>query len=84
MRWDDIGGSKDIQQRFDKIIGWPLYHADIMASLRKKPKKGVLLYGPPGCSKTLTAQAIATNYGLNFIAVKGAELISMYVSFSVS
>lgn len=47
-----------------------------------KPKKGVLLYGPPGCSKTLAAKAVATETDLNFIAVKGAELLSMYVGES--
>ena len=46
------------------------------------PKKGLLLYGPPGCSKTLTAAAVATSSGLNFLAVKGAELLSMYVGES--
>lgn len=43
---------------------------------------GILLYGPPGCSKTLTAKAVATGYGRNFIAVKGPELISKYVGES--
>ena len=47
-----------------------------------KPKKGLLLYGPPGCSKTLVAKAIATESDLNFIAVKGAELLSMYIGES--
>lgn len=47
-----------------------------------KQKKGLLLYGPPGCSKTMTARATATESGLNFIAVKGAELLSMYVGES--
>ena len=46
------------------------------------PKKGLLLYGPPGCSKTMTARATATESGLNFLAVKGAELLSMYVGES--
>ena len=45
-------------------------------------KKGVLLYGPPGCSKTLTVKALATEAGLNFLAVKGAEILSMYVGES--
>lgn len=43
------------------------------------PTKGVLLYGPPGCSKTMTAQAMATETGFNFFAVKGGELLNMYV-----
>ncbi|KAJ9632419.1 AAA+-type ATPase [Taxawa tesnikishii (nom. ined.)] len=54
----------------------------VMSSLNLTPQKGILLYGPPGCSKTLTAKAIATSSGLNFIAVKGAELTSMYVGES--
>lgn len=83
VTWDDIGGSQDMQKRFDKIIGWPLKHADILARFgRRHAQRGVLLYGPPGCSKTMTAQAVANTYGLNFIAVKGAELISMYVGES--
>ena len=53
-----------------------------MARLGIEPKKGLLLYGPPGCSKTLTAKAVATESGLNFLAVKGGELISMYVGES--
>ena len=47
-----------------------------------KPKKGLLLYGPPGCSKTMTAKAAATESGLNFITVRGPELMSMYVGES--
>ena len=47
-----------------------------------KPKKGLLLYGPPGCSKTMTAKAAATESGLNMLTVRGPELISMYVGES--
>lgn len=46
------------------------------------PPKGFLLYGPPGCSKTMAAQALATEADLNFFAVKGAELLNMYVGES--
>ena len=53
-----------------------------MTRLGLKPKKGLLLYGPPGCSKTLAAKAVATETDLNFIAVRGAELLSMYVGES--
>ena len=44
-----------------------------------KPPAGIMLYGPPGCSKTMIAKALATESGLNFIAVKGPELFSKYV-----
>ena len=47
-----------------------------------RPKKGLLLYGPPGCSKTMTAKAAATESGLNFLTVRGPELMSMYVGES--
>jgi AAA family ATPase len=53
-----------------------------MDRLNVKSKKGILLYGPPGCSKTLTVKALATEAGLNFMAVKGAEILSMYVGES--
>lgn len=53
-----------------------------MQRLNVKSKKGVLLYGPPGCAKTLTVKALATEAGLNFLAVKGAEILSMYVGES--
>jgi AAA family ATPase len=53
-----------------------------MTELGITATKGLLLYGPPGCSKTLTAQALATEAGLNFIAVKGAEILNMYVGES--
>lgn len=82
VHWSDIGGSAGMKTRFDEIIGWPLYHSNILTEYRKRPQKGVLLYGPPGCSKTLTAQAVATTYEYNFMAIKGAELLSMYVGES--
>jgi len=43
------------------------------------PSKGILLFGPPGCSKTMIAKAIATESKLNFVAIKGPELFSKYV-----
>ena len=57
-------------------------YPDEMTRLGLKSRKGLLLYGPPGCSKTLAAKAVATEADLNFIAVKGAELLSMYVGES--
>ncbi|KAI1618985.1 vesicle-fusing ATPase [Exophiala viscosa] len=82
VRWSDIGGQHEIKRQLHNAVDRPLKHADRMAKLSLKPKKGVLLYGPPGCSKTLLVRALATEAGLNFLAVKGAELISMYVGES--
>lgn len=70
-----------------KLLFWKAFskqtqHSGEMKRLGIEPKKGLLLYGPPGCSKTMTAKAVATESGHNFIAVKGAELLSMYVGES--
>jgi AAA family ATPase len=53
-----------------------------MKRLNVAGKKGILLYGPPGCSKTMMVKALATEAGLNFLAVKGAEILNMYVGES--
>lgn len=53
-----------------------------MRRLNVNSKKGILLYGPPGCSKTLTVKALASESGLNFLAVKGAEILNMYIGES--
>ncbi|EXJ68868.1 uncharacterized protein A1O5_07800 [Cladophialophora psammophila CBS 110553] len=82
VRWSDIGGQHEIKRQLHNAVERPLKFADRMKKLRLQPKKGVLLYGPPGCSKTLLVRALATEAGLNFLAVKGAELISMYVGES--
>ncbi|KAJ5225138.1 ATPase [Penicillium chermesinum] len=82
VRWSDIGGQHDIKKRLQQAVERPLKHPQRMHRLNVKSKKGVLLYGPPGCSKTLTVKALATEAGLNFLAVKGAEILSMYVGES--
>ncbi|GKZ27799.1 AAA+-type ATPase [Aspergillus brasiliensis] len=82
VRWSDIGGQHEIKRRLQKAVERPLKHPERMRRLNLNSKKGVLLYGPPGCSKTLTVKALATEAGLNFLAVKGAEILSMYVGES--
>ncbi|KAI2995130.1 hypothetical protein CBS147346_10120 [Aspergillus niger] len=82
VRWSDIGGQHEIKRRLQKAVERPLKHPERMRRLNLTSKKGVLLYGPPGCSKTLTVKALATEAGLNFLAVKGAEILSMYVGES--
>ncbi|MCJ1350895.1 MAG: AAA+-type ATPase [Icmadophila ericetorum] len=82
VRWTDIGGQHEIKKSLKQAVEWPFKYPEEMSRLGIDPKKGLLLYGPPGCSKTLTAKAVATESRLNFLAVKGAELLSMYVGES--
>ncbi|CAI5536482.1 unnamed protein product [Closterium sp. Naga37s-1] len=87
VRWDDIGGLEDVKAAILDTIQvipqaqLPLRHRHLFASgLRQR--SGVLLYGPPGTGKTLLAKAVATECSLNFLSVKGPELINMYVGES--
>jgi len=74
VRWSDIGGQPHVRQKLREVVEWPLKHPEAFARLGVRPPRGVLLYGPPGCSKTLIAKALATESGINFIAVKGPEV----------
>ena len=65
-----------------EAVEWPLKHAAAFLRMGIRPPRGILLYGPPGCSKTLMAKAIATESGMNFMAVKGPELLSKWVGDS--
>jgi transitional endoplasmic reticulum ATPase/AAA family ATPase len=63
-------------------IELPLTHPHLFEMMRVAPPRGILLYGPPGCSKTLMARAIATSGNMNFLAVKGPELLSKWLGES--
>ena len=77
-----MGGLEDVKQRLREAVEWPMKYAELFRSFRLSPPKGVLLSGPPGCGKTLIAKALASETEVNFIAVKGPELMSMYVGES--
>ncbi|QLL33269.1 hypothetical protein HG536_0E01800 [Torulaspora globosa] len=80
--WSDIGGQEELKRKMVEMIQLPLEASATFSRLGISAPKGVLLYGPPGCSKTLTAKALATESGLNFLAVKGPEIFSKYVGES--
>ncbi|EMD39468.1 hypothetical protein CERSUDRAFT_111775 [Gelatoporia subvermispora B] len=82
VRWADIGGQATVAARLRECVEWPLLHPDAFARLGVRAPKGVLLYGPPGCSKTLLVRACATESGVNFLAVKGPELLNKFVGES--
>lgn len=80
--WSDIGGQEQLKRTFKEVIELPLETPDGFKRLGIKPPKGVLLYGPPGCSKTLAAKALATESGVNFLTIKGPEIFNKYVGES--
>ena len=80
--WTAIGGMESVKRELREAIELPLTHAHIFESLKIPPPRGVLLYGPPGFSKTLMAKALATEGSMNFLAVKGPELLSKWLGES--
>ncbi|CAN6270125.1 unnamed protein product [Urochloa humidicola] len=79
VSWDDIGGLKDLKKELQKAVEWPIKHAAGFERLGIAPVRGVLLHGPPGCSKTTLAKAAAHASQASFFSLSGAELYSKYV-----
>jgi len=82
VSWNDVGGLESMKQTLKEAVEWPLKHADIFLKTHSTPPKGILLTGAPGTGKTLLAKAVAKQSGVNFISVKGPELISRYLGES--
>lgn len=82
VTWDDIGALSSIRHELQMSILAPVRHAADVEKLGLSLSVGILLCGPPGCGKTLLAKAIANESGINFISVKGPELLNMYVGES--
>ncbi len=82
VRWENIGGMDSIKQELAEIVEWPLKQKDSFQRLGINPPRAVLLFGAPGTGKTLLAKALATESQVNFISVKGPELLSKWVGES--
>ncbi|XP_062066433.1 nuclear valosin-containing protein-like isoform X3 [Lepus europaeus] len=82
VTWADVGALEDIREELTMAILAPVRNPDQFKALGLMTPAGVLLAGPPGCGKTLLAKAVANESGLNFISVKGPELLNMYVGES--
>ena len=82
VSWEDIGGMDDLKLKLCQAIEWPIKHPEKFRKMGITPPKGVLMYGPPGCSKTMIAKALANESQLNFVAIKGPELFKKYVGES--
>ncbi len=82
VNWDDIGGLEELKQELKEAVEWPLKYPKLFEKAGIRPLNGILLFGPPGCGKTLLAKAIATESQSNFIAIKGPEIYSKWVGES--
>jgi len=82
VHWDDIGDLVEVKRELVESVEWPLKYRELFEHAGGNQPRGILLYGPPGTGKTLLAKALATEAGVNFISVKGPELLSKWVGES--
>lgn len=80
--WVDIGGLTEAKSVLLESLEWPTKYAPIFKAATLRLRSGILLYGYPGCGKTLLASAVAGQCGLNFISVKGPEILNKYIGAS--
>ena len=80
--FEDVGGLPSAKQAIRDILELPVKFARLYESAPIRLPTGILIYGPPGCGKTLLASAAAGECGLNFISVKGPELLGKYIGSS--
>ena len=80
--WEDVGGLDSVKKELQELVEWPLVHGERLAAMGLPLPAGALLYGPPGCGKTLLAKAVAGCCGSNFISVRGPELLQKWLGES--
>ena len=80
--WDDVGGLDEAKKILEENLITAMINPEKFTKMGIKPPKGALLYGPPGCGKTLLARALATESSGNMILVRGSEILSKWVGES--
>ncbi len=82
VHWADVGGLAAVKERLKQAIEWPQQYREAFDRFDLRANAGILLHGPPGTGKTLLAQAVANECGVNFISIKGPELLSKWIGDS--
>nr|7T3I_A Chain A, Rix7 [Thermochaetoides thermophila]7T3I_B Chain B, Rix7 [Thermochaetoides thermophila]7T3I_C Chain C, Rix7 [Thermochaetoides thermophila]7T3I_D Chain D, Rix7 [Thermochaetoides thermophila]7T3I_E Chain E, Rix7 [Thermochaetoides thermophila]7T3I_F Chain F, Rix7 [Thermochaetoides thermophila] len=80
--WSHVGALEDVRKKLEMSIIGPIKNPELFTRVGIKPAAGILLWGPPGCGKTLVAKAVANESKANFISIKGPELLNKYVGES--
>ncbi|XP_010670688.2 cell division control protein 48 homolog C isoform X2 [Beta vulgaris subsp. vulgaris] len=80
--WEDVGGLNELRKDFERHIVGRVKYPELYEKVGVTSATGYLLFGPPGCGKTLIAKAVANEAGANFMHIKGPELLSKYVGES--
>jgi SpoVK/Ycf46/Vps4 family AAA+-type ATPase len=83
VRWPDVAGLEGVKQALLEAIEIPLLHEDLMKQLKVKPSKGLLLFGPPGCGKTMVVKAAANELKATFLSVSGADIMKKGYDYGV-
>jgi len=78
VTYEEVGGLKDQIKRLREIVELPLRHPEVFAKLGIEPHSGILMYGSPGCGKTLIAKALASESEANFYIINGPEIVNKY------
>jgi transitional endoplasmic reticulum ATPase len=82
VKWEQVGGLKDIKETLVSTVEWPYRYPELFAAGRVSPPRGILFTGPSGTGKTLMAKALAGETGLNFISISGPILFSKWLGES--
>ncbi|KAI0525057.1 hypothetical protein KFK09_004447 [Dendrobium nobile] len=82
IKWEDVGGLDSLKKEINRYIIQRIKHPEDYEELGVDMEVGFMLYGPPGCGKTLIAKAVANEAGVNFIHIKGPEILRKYVGES--
>ena len=78
VTWKDVAGLDEVKEQLMEIIQFPVAYPREFKHFDLSTSKGILLFGPPGCGKTLVVKAFANECGINFVSTKASDLVSMW------